>query len=158
MDPFLCTHLPHWNYLMFLNTFLFPQRSCLWFELFSLSRSFYSDVQVSSGYLSSRKPLLIHCPSWFKILGTSLVAEWLRIRLPMQGARVRALVQEDPTCRGATKPMCRNYWACAPQLLKPARLEKPPQWEAHAPQQRVAPPLAATRESPRTATKTQCSQ
>ena len=39
----------------------------------------------------------------------SLVAQWLRIRLPMQGTRVRALVQEDPTCRGATKPMHHNY-------------------------------------------------
>ena len=40
---------------------------------------------------------------------TSLVAQWLRIRLPMQGTRVRALVQEDPTCRGATKPVRHNY-------------------------------------------------
>ncbi|KAJ8782860.1 hypothetical protein J1605_009468 [Eschrichtius robustus] len=40
---------------------------------------------------------------------TSLVAQWLRIRLPMQGTRVRALVWEDPTCRGATKPVCHNY-------------------------------------------------
>ena len=39
----------------------------------------------------------------------SLVAQWLRIRLPMQGTRVRALVQEDPTCRGAAKPVCHNY-------------------------------------------------
>ena len=39
----------------------------------------------------------------------SLVAQWLRSRLPMQGTWVRALVQEDPTCRGATKPMCHNY-------------------------------------------------
>ena len=38
-----------------------------------------------------------------------LVAQWLRIRLPMQGARVRILVREDPTCRRATKPMCDNY-------------------------------------------------
>ena len=38
-------------------------------------------------------------------LGTSLVAQWLRIHLPMQGTRVRALVQEDPACRGATKPV-----------------------------------------------------
>ena len=30
-------------------------------------------------------------------------------RLPMQGTRVRAPVQEDPTCRGATKPMRHNY-------------------------------------------------
>ena len=55
--------------------------------------------------------------------GTSLVARWSRIRLPMQGTQVQALIQEDPTCRRATKPMCHNYWACVPQLLKPARLE-----------------------------------
>ena len=60
----------------------------------------------------------------------------------MQGTRVRALLREDPTCCGATKPVHHNYWACAlestatttepashnygacvPQLLKPARLE-----------------------------------
>ena len=41
--------------------------------------------------------------------GASLVAQWLRIRLPMQGTRVRALVREDPTCRGATKPVRHNY-------------------------------------------------
>ena len=92
-----------------------------------------------------------------EIIGTSLVAQWSRIHLPMQGTRVRALVQEDPTCRGATKPVHHDYWACAlepvshnywahvPQLLKPAHLEpmlhnkKPPQWEACAPQWRVAP-------------------
>ena len=76
----------------------------------------------------------------------------------MQGTRIQALVREDPTCRGATKPMHHNYWACAleptrhnygarvPQVLKAARLEpmlhnkeKPLQWEAHAPQRSVAP-------------------
>ena len=111
-------------------------------------------------------------------LGSSLVAQSLRILLLMQGTRVRSLVREDPTCRGATKPVCYNYWACAlepashnywahaPQLWKPvhsrARVpqllnlhaataeactprarapqqEKPPQWEARAPQWRVAP-------------------
>ena len=39
----------------------------------------------------------------------SLVAQWLRIHLPMQGTRVRALVWKDPTCRGATKPVRHNY-------------------------------------------------
>ena len=39
----------------------------------------------------------------------SLVAQWLRIRLPMQGTRVRALVREDPTCCGTTKPVRHNY-------------------------------------------------
>ena len=40
--------------------------------------------------------------------GASLVAQWLRICLPMQGTRVRALVWEDPTCRGATGPVSHN--------------------------------------------------
>ena len=35
----------------------------------------------------------------------------------MQETRVRALVWEDPTCHGATKPVHHNYWACA---LEPA--------------------------------------
>ncbi|KAJ8782925.1 hypothetical protein J1605_009533 [Eschrichtius robustus] len=39
----------------------------------------------------------------------SLVAQWLGIHLPMQGTRVRALVWEDPTCRGATGPVRHNY-------------------------------------------------
>ena len=39
----------------------------------------------------------------------SLVAQWLRICLPMQGTRVQALVWEDPTCRGATRPVSHNY-------------------------------------------------
>ena len=47
----------------------------------------------------------------------SLVAQWLRIHLPLQGTWVRALVREDPSCRGATKPVRHNYRACA---LEPA--------------------------------------
>ena len=39
----------------------------------------------------------------------SMVAQWLRICLPMQGTGVRALVREDPTCRGATGPVSHNY-------------------------------------------------
>ena len=38
--------------------------------------------------------------------GSSLVMQWLRIHLPMQGTQVQALFQEDPTCQEATKPMC----------------------------------------------------
>ena len=41
--------------------------------------------------------------------GASLVAQWLRICLLMQGTRVRALVWEDPTCRRATGPVSHNY-------------------------------------------------
>ena len=91
------------------------------------------------------------------VVGTSLVAQWLRICLPVQGTRVRSLVQEDPKCRRATKSVRHNYWAYAlestshnywsprattTEARKPrarAPQEKPPQWETCAPQQRVAP-------------------
>ena len=78
----------------------------------------------------------------------------------MQGTRVRALVREDPTCRGAAYPVHHNYWilcsrAREPQLLSlcatttearepraPAlQQEKLLQWEACTQQGRVAPPL-----------------
>ena len=39
----------------------------------------------------------------------SLVAQWLRVCLLMQGTRVRALVWEDPTCCGAARPVSHNY-------------------------------------------------
>ena len=41
----------------------------------------------------------------------SLQVQWLGIRLPMQGTRVRSLVWEDATCFGATEPMSHNYWS-----------------------------------------------
>ena len=41
--------------------------------------------------------------------GASLVAQSLRVCLPMQGTRVRALVWEDSTCRGAIRPVSHNY-------------------------------------------------
>ena len=85
---------------------------------------------------------------------TSLVAHWLRIHLPMQGTRVQSLIQGDPTCLGATKPLRHNYWAHAPQLLKPARLEPVLRNQrSHCNEKTVHcnkewPPLPATRESP----------
>ena len=68
--------------------------------------------------------------------GVSLVAQWWRIRLPVQETRVRSLVLEDPTCHRATKPVSHFYWACALepmscndwahllQRLKPGHLQK----------------------------------
>ena len=63
---------------------------------------------------------LVHKVRFFKYKkksGASLVMQWLRIRLPMQGACVWALLREDPTCRGATGPVHHSCWACA---LEPA--------------------------------------
>ena len=43
-----------------------------------------------------------------KRMRASLVAQWLRICLLMQGTRVQALVWEDPTCHGAAGPVSHN--------------------------------------------------
>ena len=58
------------------------------------------------------------------IQGASLVAQWLRICLLMQGTRVQALVWEDPTCRTAARPVSHNYWACASGACAPQQ-ERP---------------------------------
>ena len=96
------------------------------------------------------------------LLKTFQVAQWLKIHLPRQETWVWSLVQEDPTCHRATKPMCNNYWACAleptshncwsPFTLEPVLHNKrsTATWEQ--------PLLAATRQSPHAAMKTQCSQ
>ena len=105
-------------------------------------------LQCYQGKLQSVRGLMTHISDWLwcftldiKYLlriyqrGASLVVQWLRICLPVQGTWVQVLAQEYPTCRRATKPVCHNYWACAlepashnywahvPQLLKPAHLE-----------------------------------
>ena len=100
---------------------------------------------------------------------TSLVAQWLRIHLPLQGTRVWFLVQEDSTCRGATKPVrhnywspgtetteptCRNYWS--PRALRPVLHNKRSHRNEKAARcNKKQPLLATTRESLCTAMKTQ---
>ena len=57
----------------------------------------------------------------------------------MHGTWVWALVREDPTCRGAAKPVCHNYWAREPQLLSlRATTTEDRVPRARAPQQREA--------------------
>ena len=41
-------------------------------------------------------------------LETSLAVQWTGVCLPTQGTRVRSLVREDHTGRGATKPVHRS--------------------------------------------------
>ena len=46
-----------------------------------------------------------HEPTSRNYLGTFLVAQWIRIHLPMQGTQVQSLIQENSTCHRATKPV-----------------------------------------------------
>ena len=76
----------------------------------------FSSVVLDQGHILSKAGLWYLWKNFPTIpeivkssLGASLVAQWLRICLPTQGTRVRALVWEDPTCRGATGPVSHNY-------------------------------------------------
>ena len=58
---------------------------------------------------SYRESTLIQQTFSKHLLWASLVAQWLRIHLTMQGTQVRSLVREDPTCCRETKPVQHNY-------------------------------------------------
>ena len=135
-------------------------------ELYRIRKNHSNTQEQKKNYLQGRKKILPILKQFHRDFpGGAMVKNCL----PMQGTWVWALVREDPTCRGATKPVCHNYWACAleltcrklqspctttteahiPQSLHATTTEAPrarapqqeklPQWEAHTPQQRVAP-------------------
>ena len=81
-----------------------------------------SDVNDFVGIQKTKKYLwteMIRNHSTRNKRGASLVAQWLRICLPMQETGVRALVWEDPTYCGATKPVSHNHRACASGACAP---------------------------------------
>ena len=80
----------------------------------------------------------------------------MRVCLPMQGTRVRALVWEDPTCPGATRPVSHTAEPVRLELVLRNKRGRDGERPVHRDED--WPPLAATRESPRTETKTQHSQ
>ena len=57
--------------------------------------------------------------------GTSLVVQWIRIRLPMQGTRVQSLVREDTTCRRATKPARLQLLSLCPAAREATAMRSP---------------------------------
>ena len=60
---------------------------------------------------SSNQLMFLKCVLYLKKKKkrSSLVVQWLRIRLPMQGTQVGSLIREDPTCHGAAKTVSMNY-------------------------------------------------
>ena len=69
----------------------------------------YDEHSLGSRVVTESRHAIYQLRDLKKVTRASLVAQWLRICLPMQGTRVRALVWEDPTCRGVTKPVSHNY-------------------------------------------------
>ena len=83
--------------------------NCAWGLIKPEAFENWSEVLMSSERSPTAQPWSCHSEGSKVTQGASLVVQWLRIRLPMQGTRVRALVWEDPTCRGAVGPMSHNY-------------------------------------------------
>ena len=139
---------------------VYQTTSKLMFMIFSLlSHLLLHSAKMYQSFKAQINSLL-HC-SKKESLGTSLMVQWLRIHLPMQGPRVQPQVWEDSICLRAAKahaPWLLNLRATttAAGVLRACaqQQKKPPQWEACAPQWRVAL-LTATREIPQAATKTQ---
>ena len=71
-----------------------------------LSENFNREAGCIKDNQSERKYIITEIKNALE--GASLVAQWLRVCLPMQGTWVQALVWEDPTCHGAAGPVSRN--------------------------------------------------
>ena len=87
------------QHLLFLYQFscLFPNQAA-------------SSLEARAG---AQKTLSPHCPAGYRrsssnICQTSLVDQWLRIRLPTQGTRGSSLVWEDSTCQWSNKAQCTS--------------------------------------------------
>ena len=79
-------------------------------EFERVARSYSGRLKVFLRTQWNRRMSSSLCPGELQeLVQASLVTQWLRICLPMQGTRVRALVWEDPTCRGATRSVSHNY-------------------------------------------------
>ena len=69
---------------------------------------------------------------------TSLVVQWLRIHLIIQGPWVQILVQEDSICCRTAKPCTSTAEHTCP-IVHALQQEKLPQWEAQALQLESSP-------------------
>ena len=100
--------------LYFKRTWLHLQTDVLRFATSSSASSFQSTLSIA---LTSQFALqTFTLPSFKNKPGTSsLVVQWIRIHLPLQGTQVRSC--------GTSNPVCPNYWVPMLQLLKPACLE-----------------------------------
>ena len=97
---------------------ILPREPCLGLAMLTAGCVHTALVQVGPSFCAYPTDLLrAWCsraiagpkPLFKKLKGrASLVVQWLRVRLPMQGTRVRAPVQEDPTCRGVAGPVSRG--------------------------------------------------
>ena len=86
-----------------------------------------SFIYSSNTYWTSTMCLALQIQLRIKLTReTSLVVQWLRIHLPMQGIRsgmIAHVAEQLSLCTTTTEPASRNDWAWMLQLLMPAYLK-----------------------------------
>ena len=119
--------------------------------LLTLGRQSTECIQTS---LACDESYVTSFVNWHYLHKATLVAQWWRIRLPVQDTRIRSLVSEDPACPAqlnlwatATEPVLWSPWAAttepvccndrSPGTYSPQ--EKLLQWEAQALQLESSP-------------------
>ena len=96
------------NQFYFISTFIIITINEVW------------PVEIVNHYIAIPVTYIIFYINHISIknkIRTSLMVQWVGIRLPMQVMWVWSLVWENSTCHGATKPMCYSSWVCTPELL-----------------------------------------
>ena len=119
-----------------------------------LKRYMHHHVHCSIIYNSQDKCPLMGLPWWRS--GWESTCQCRGHGFKPWSRKIPHATEQLSPCTTTTEPTCCNYWSPHARAHAPQQ-EKPPQWEARALQLGVAP-FAATRESPRAATKTQHSQ
>ena len=89
------------------------------------SKRSFEHTQQAAPILCSTLQLYSISLSQHLYLGTSLVVQWSRIHLPMQGTSIWSPVWDDATCFEAAKPTCHNDRT---QVLQLAKVTYPRAW------------------------------
>ena len=121
LSPTHCpTFIPIWSHWEQTGEF-FGNNFMSWRESTDKQKHFKEAATGAEAYWSTMVFLLKYLchPGFYGFIfkfrfRTSLVVQWLRILLPIQGTYVRSLVWDDSTYCGTTKLVSCNYWSlCA---------------------------------------------
>ena len=101
----VCVCVYIYIYIYIYSHLLYPFICWYMLRLLLVSRLLLTDFQWTLGCLYQK--------FLKRILGFLLCLSGKESTCQCRRCQVRSLIQEDPTCPGATKLLCHNYWACA---------------------------------------------
>ena len=152
---------PKWKYLIghWNNKIIYYLQTAWHMITHSIRNNIFFKKLLIHWNTTKRRVLFITSHIFLNIFppGTSLVVQWLRICLPVQGRQVWSLVGGDYTCLWATTPEPTLLFSTTQRRLRFTTREASTVKSLHT-TTRVQPLVTPTRESPHAGTKTHCSQ